>query len=93
MLAAYYDEIAAYLGNGLLTSRGPRWRQQRRTVAVPAQGVGQPPVLSGSVMDLERLPRPRVGHAERELVVVELLESVGRLEPGELAHGREYTPT
>jgi len=29
----YYDEIAAYLGNGLLTSRGLRWRQQRRTVA------------------------------------------------------------
>jgi cytochrome P450 len=29
----YYDEIAAYLGNGLLTSGGPRWRQQRRTVA------------------------------------------------------------
>ncbi len=29
----YYEEIAAYLGNGLLTSGGPRWRQQRRTVA------------------------------------------------------------
>jgi cytochrome P450 len=29
----FYDEIAAYLGNGLLTSGGPRWRQQRRTVA------------------------------------------------------------
>jgi len=29
----YYEEIAAHLGNGLLTSGGPRWRQQRRTVA------------------------------------------------------------
>lgn len=29
----YYKEIAAYLGNGLLTSDGKRWRQQRRTVA------------------------------------------------------------
>jgi cytochrome P450 len=29
----YYDEIAAYLGNGLLTSGGSQWRQQRRTVA------------------------------------------------------------
>jgi cytochrome P450 len=29
----YYDEIAAYLGNGLLTSGGAQWRQQRRTVA------------------------------------------------------------
>lgn len=29
----YYEEIAAYLGNGLLTSDGPHWRQQRRTVA------------------------------------------------------------
>ena len=29
----FYDEIAAYLGNGLLTSGGTRWRQQRRTVA------------------------------------------------------------
>ena len=29
----YYDEIAAYLGNGLLTSGGTHWRQQRRTVA------------------------------------------------------------
>jgi cytochrome P450 len=29
----YYQEIAAYLGNGLLTSGGPQWRQQRRTVA------------------------------------------------------------
>jgi cytochrome P450 len=29
----YYEEIAAYLGNGLLTSGGTRWRQQRRTVA------------------------------------------------------------
>ena len=29
----YYEEIAAYLGNGLLTSGGPHWRQQRRTVA------------------------------------------------------------
>jgi cytochrome P450 len=29
----FYDEIAAYLGNGLLTSGGQRWRQQRRTVA------------------------------------------------------------
>ena len=29
----YYKEIAAYLGNGLLTSDGQRWRQQRRTVA------------------------------------------------------------
>jgi cytochrome P450 len=29
----YYEEIAAYLGNGLLTSGGPQWRQQRRTVA------------------------------------------------------------
>ena len=29
----YYEETAAYLGNGLLTSGGKRWRQQRRTVA------------------------------------------------------------
>lgn len=29
----YYEEIAAYLGNGLLTSGGAQWRQQRRTVA------------------------------------------------------------
>jgi cytochrome P450 len=29
----FYEEIAAYLGNGLLTSGGPHWRQQRRTVA------------------------------------------------------------
>jgi cytochrome P450 len=29
----YYEEIAAYLGNGLLTSGGTHWRQQRRTVA------------------------------------------------------------
>jgi cytochrome P450 len=29
----FYDEVAAYLGNGLLTSRGQQWRQQRRTVA------------------------------------------------------------
>jgi cytochrome P450 len=29
----YYREIAAYLGDGLLTSEGPRWRQQRRTLA------------------------------------------------------------
>ena len=29
----YYEEIAAYLGNGLLTSAGQKWRQQRRTVA------------------------------------------------------------
>jgi cytochrome P450 len=29
----YFEEIAAYLGNGLLTSGGRRWRQQRRTVA------------------------------------------------------------
>jgi cytochrome P450 len=29
----YYKEIAAYLGNGLLTSDGQQWRQQRRTVA------------------------------------------------------------
>ena len=29
----YYAEIAAYLGNGLLTSGGQQWRQQRRTVA------------------------------------------------------------
>jgi tRNA-Thr(GGU) m(6)t(6)A37 methyltransferase TsaA len=29
----FYNEISAYLGNGLLTSGGPRWRQQRRTVA------------------------------------------------------------
>jgi cytochrome P450 len=28
-----YEEVAAYLGNGLLTSGGARWRQQRRTVA------------------------------------------------------------
>jgi cytochrome P450 len=29
----YYEEIAAHLGNGLLTSDGPQWRAQRRTVA------------------------------------------------------------
>jgi cytochrome P450 len=29
----FYEEIAAYLGNGLLTSGGQSWRQQRRTVA------------------------------------------------------------
>ncbi|HVD52659.1 MAG TPA: cytochrome P450 [Propionibacteriaceae bacterium] len=29
----FYEEIAAYLGNGLLTSGGSHWRQQRRTVA------------------------------------------------------------
>jgi cytochrome P450 len=29
----YNREIAAYLGDGLLTSDGQRWRQQRRTVA------------------------------------------------------------
>jgi cytochrome P450 len=28
-----YEEVATYLGNGLLTSGGARWRQQRRTVA------------------------------------------------------------
>jgi len=28
-----YEEVAAYLGSGLLTSGGARWRQQRRTVA------------------------------------------------------------
>jgi cytochrome P450 len=31
--APYYREAAAYLGNGLLTSSGDQWRQQRRTVA------------------------------------------------------------
>jgi cytochrome P450 len=29
----FYEEIAAYLGDGLLTSDGRRWRQQRRVVA------------------------------------------------------------
>ena len=29
----FYEEIGAYLGNGLLTSGGQQWRQQRRTVA------------------------------------------------------------
>ena len=29
----FYEEIAAYLGDGLLTSDGGRWRQQRRIVA------------------------------------------------------------
>jgi cytochrome P450 len=29
----FYREIAAYLGNGLLTSDGAVWRQQRRTLA------------------------------------------------------------
>jgi cytochrome P450 len=29
----FYREIAAYLGDGILTSDGPRWRQQRRTLA------------------------------------------------------------
>jgi cytochrome P450 len=29
----YYKEIAAYLGNGLLTSDGQQWRRQRRIVA------------------------------------------------------------
>jgi cytochrome P450 len=29
----FYEEIAAYLGDGLLTSDGWRWRQQRRIVA------------------------------------------------------------
>jgi cytochrome P450 len=29
----YYEEIAAHLGNGLLTSGGMQWRAQRRTVA------------------------------------------------------------
>jgi cytochrome P450 len=29
----FYEEIAGYLGNGLLTSGGRQWRQQRRTVA------------------------------------------------------------
>jgi cytochrome P450 len=29
----FYREIAAYLGDGVLTSDGPRWRQQRRTLA------------------------------------------------------------
>ncbi len=29
----FYEEIGAYLGNGLLTSGGRQWRQQRRTVA------------------------------------------------------------
>ena len=29
----FYEEVAAYLGNGLLTSGGRQWRQQRRTVA------------------------------------------------------------
>jgi cytochrome P450 len=29
----FYEEIAAYLGDGLLTSGGGRWRQQRRIVA------------------------------------------------------------
>ena len=29
----FYEEVAAYLGNGLLTSGGQQWRQQRRTVA------------------------------------------------------------
>lgn len=29
----FYREIAAYLGDGLLTSTGHRWRQQRRTLA------------------------------------------------------------
>src|SRR5919112_1348120 len=28
----FYREIAAYLGDGILTSDGPRWRQQRRTL-------------------------------------------------------------
>jgi cytochrome P450 len=29
----FYREIAAYLGDGVLTSSGQRWRQQRRTLA------------------------------------------------------------
>jgi cytochrome P450 len=29
----FYEEIAAYLGDGLLTSDGGRWRRQRRVVA------------------------------------------------------------
>jgi cytochrome P450 len=29
----FYEEISAYLGDGLLTSGGERWRQQRRTLA------------------------------------------------------------
>jgi cytochrome P450 len=29
----FYREIAAYLGDGVLTSTGHRWRQQRRTLA------------------------------------------------------------
>ena len=29
----FYEEVAAYLGNGLLTSGGQQWRQQRRMVA------------------------------------------------------------
>jgi cytochrome P450 len=29
----FYEEIAAYLGDGLVTSSGSRWQQQRRTVA------------------------------------------------------------
>jgi cytochrome P450 len=29
----FYEEIAAYLGDGLLTSEGERWRRQRRTLA------------------------------------------------------------
>jgi cytochrome P450 len=29
----FYEEIAAYLGDGLLTSEGGQWRQQRRIVA------------------------------------------------------------
>lgn len=29
----FYREIAAYLGDGVLTSNGLRWRQQRRTLA------------------------------------------------------------
>jgi cytochrome P450 len=29
----FYQEIAAYIGNGVLTSDGQRWRRQRRTLA------------------------------------------------------------
>jgi hypothetical protein len=29
----FYEEVAAYLGNGLLTSGGKQWRRQRRMVA------------------------------------------------------------
>ena len=53
----FYTEIAAYLGDGLLTSAGERWRQQRRTLAplfTPRRTAMYVPAMAGESQRLAR---------------------------------------